>query len=58
MSDEKDIARAAREYLAKIGKKGGEAKGKRKARPAAHYRAAAAKRWAKARKANVKATKP
>ena len=51
MSDEKDdIARAAREYLAKIGKKGGEAKGKRKARPTAHYRAAAKKRWAKAKR--------
>lgn len=46
MSDEKEIARAARDYLAKIGKKGGEAKGKRKARPTEHYRAAAKKRWA------------
>lgn len=35
------------DYMATIGKKGGEAKGKRKARSPEHYKAAAAKRWAK-----------
>jgi hypothetical protein len=39
MSDEKDIARAAREYLAKIGKRGGEAaRGAKKRQSAAHYK--------------------
>lgn len=55
--NEDDIAKAAREYLARIGKKGGEAKGERKARSVEHYRAAAKKRWAKARKAKAKGAK-
>lgn len=54
MSDD-DIAKAAREYLAKIGKKGGETKGPTKARSPEHYKAAAEKRWAKVRKAKAKA---
>jgi hypothetical protein len=36
--------------MAKIGKKGGAAKGARKKRSTAHYKAAAARRWAKATK--------
>ena len=39
--------KAVRDFMAKIGKKGGEAKGARKKRSTAHYKAAAAKRWAK-----------
>lgn len=35
------------DYMAEIGAKGGKAKGKRKARPSAHYKAAAEKRWSK-----------
>ncbi len=35
------------DHMAEIGSKGGKAKGKRKARPSAHYKAAAAKRWSK-----------
>lgn len=35
------------DYMAKIGSKGGKAKGAVKRRPKAHYKAAAAKRWAK-----------
>lgn len=34
-------------YMAAIGKKGGETKGASKKRSQAHYKAAAAKRWAK-----------
>jgi len=34
-------------YMASIGKKGGETKGAAKKRPQAHYKAAAAARWAK-----------
>ena len=34
-------------YMAAIGKKGGETKGTAKKRSKAHYKAAAAKRWAK-----------
>ena len=41
--------KAVSAYMASIGKKGGEAKGARKKRPTSHYRAAAAKRWAKER---------
>jgi hypothetical protein len=36
--------------MAKIGAKGGSAKGARKKRSTAHYKAAAARRWAKERK--------
>jgi general stress protein YciG len=39
--------KAVSDYMAKIGKKGGEAKGDRKKRPSEHYREAARKRWAK-----------
>ncbi len=42
--------KAVSSYMAEIGAKGGKAKGKRKARPSAHYKAAAAKRWAKVKK--------
>jgi len=41
------LPRAVRDHMAKIGKKGGEATGERKKRSTAHYKAAAAKRWAK-----------
>lgn len=41
------------DYMAEIGAKGGKAKGKRKARPSAHYKAAAAKRWTAKGKKNV-----
>lgn len=34
-------------YMSEIGRKGGKAKGSAKKRPTAHYKAAAAKRWAK-----------
>src|SRR6185437_16487572 len=39
--------RSVSDYMAKIGKKGGETKGPKKKRSTAHYKAAAAKRWAK-----------
>ncbi len=39
--------KAVRDYMATIGKKGGSAKGPKKKRSTAHYKAAAAKRWAK-----------
>jgi hypothetical protein len=39
--------KAVRDFMAKIGKKGGETKGESKRRSKAHYKAAAAKRWAK-----------
>lgn len=39
--------KAISDYMAEIGKKGGEAKGARKKRSPEHYKAAAAKRWAK-----------
>jgi len=42
--------KAVSEYMAEIGRKGGEAKGSRKKRSTAHYKAAAAKRWAKEKK--------
>lgn len=42
--------KAVSDYMAEIGKKGGKAKGKRKARSTAHYKAAAAKRWSKEKK--------
>lgn len=42
--------RSVSDYMARIGKKGGEAKGARKKRSIAHYKAAAAKRWAKEKK--------
>jgi general stress protein YciG len=41
-------SKAVSAYMAEIGRKGGEATGKRKRRSRAHYRAAAAKRWDKA----------
>lgn len=34
-------------YMAKIGSKGGKTKGAQKKRSSEHYKAAAAKRWAK-----------
>lgn len=43
--------KAVSDYMASIGKKGGEAKGEKKKRSTAHYKAAAAKRWAKRRNA-------
>jgi len=39
--------KAVSAYMAKIGAKGGKTKGKSKTRPTEHYKAAAAKRWAK-----------
>lgn len=39
--------KAVSDYMASIGKKGGKATGSKKKRSAAHYKAAAAKRWAK-----------
>lgn len=39
--------RAVSDYMASIGKKGGEATGAKKKRSTEHYKAAAAKRWAK-----------
>ena len=39
--------KAVSDYMARIGAKGGKAKGSRKKRPSAHYKAAAAKRWKK-----------
>jgi hypothetical protein len=36
--------------MASIGKKGGEARGSKKKRSTAHYKAAAAKRWANKRR--------
>ncbi len=47
MNNSSDELSAAREYLAKIGAKGGKAKGKRKARTKAQARRAAEARWAK-----------
>lgn len=44
----KRLPTAVSAYMAEIGAKGGKAKGKRKVRPSAHYKTAAAKRWAKA----------
>lgn len=41
------IPAEAKAYLAKIGSKGGQATGKRKARPAAHYKRLADMRRAK-----------
>ena len=41
--------KAVSDYMAAIGKKGGEAKGAAKKRSKAHYKAAAAARWAKRR---------
>lgn len=38
--------KAVSDYMASIGKKGGETKGAAKKRSTAHYKAAAAKRWA------------
>jgi general stress protein YciG len=38
--------KAVSDYMASIGKKGGEATGSKKKRSTAHYKAAAAKRWA------------
>jgi hypothetical protein len=56
MSNEKP-PKAVTDWMAQIGRKGGESKGPKKARPVAHYKAAAAKRWAKVRKAKAKAVK-
>lgn len=42
--------KALSDYMAKIGKKGGETKGAPKKRSTAHYKAAAAARWAKAKR--------
>jgi hypothetical protein len=39
--------KAVSTYMADIGRKGGAAKGARKKRSTAHYKAAAAKRWHK-----------
>lgn len=39
--------KAVSEYMATIGKKGGETKGAPKKRSIEHYKRAAAKRWAK-----------
>ena len=39
--------KAVSDYMAEIGKKGGETKGAAKKRSTAHYKRAAAKRWAK-----------
>lgn len=44
--------KAVREYMAKLGKKGGETKGKTKARDPEKMRAAAKKRWQKKRSDN------
>lgn len=41
--------KAVSDYMAAIGSKGGKAKGARKKRPVAHYKAAAAKRWSKSK---------
>jgi hypothetical protein len=41
--------KAVSAYMASIGKKGGETKGVAKKRSTAHYKAAAAARWAKKR---------
>ena len=49
----KRLPTAVSAYMAEIGAKGGKAKGKRKARPSAHYKAAAAKRWTAKGKKNV-----
>jgi hypothetical protein len=55
MRDEKELARAAREYLAKIGSKGGSAgRGDAKRRTPKQYRALV-KAAAEARKAKAKA---
>ena len=42
--------RAISDYMAQIGSRGGKAKGAVKTRSKTHYKAAAAKRWAKAKK--------
>ena len=42
--------KVVRDYMAKLGSKGGKAKGASKTRPTEHYRKAAAKRWAKEKK--------
>ncbi len=42
--------KAVSDYMAKIGKKGGETKGAPKKRSTEHYKKAAAKRWAKREK--------
>ena len=42
--------KAVSDYMAQIGSKGGKTKGASKKRPKAHYKAAAAKRWAKVKK--------
>jgi hypothetical protein len=42
--------RAVSAYMASIGKKGGETTGAKKKRSTAHYKAAAAARWAKKQK--------
>jgi hypothetical protein len=42
--------KAVSDYMAQIGSKGGKAKGAAKKRSKAHYKAAAAKRWAKKEK--------
>ena len=49
----KRLPTAVSAYMAAIGAKGGKAKGARKKRPSAHYKAAAAKRWAAKGKKNV-----
>jgi hypothetical protein len=43
--------KAVSDYMAKIGKKGGETKGAPKKRSTEHYKRAAAKRWSKRRNA-------
>jgi len=44
--------KAVSDYMAKIGKKGGETKGGAKKRSPEHYKRAAAKRWAKRKPVN------